>query len=105
MLCLPFRSKGEYKKCLSLIFSFLRNARGQYLEEEAMKNLTKLAVLTGFVFFGGAAQATTIPSTITSTPLTITTDSQLTGNVSCTVPANTDCIIFGAQAQRVYNRR
>jgi hypothetical protein len=60
-----------------------------------MKNLTKLAVLTGFVFLGGAANATTIPSTISST-LTITTNSKLTTNVSCAVPAGAACIQFGA---------
>ena len=60
-----------------------------------MKNLTKLALLPGFLFLGGVAQATTIPSTISST-LTITTDSHLTGNVTCAVPAGTTCIKFGA---------
>jgi len=61
-----------------------------------MKNLTKLAVLMGFaVLGGGAAQATTIPSTINTT-ITITTDSKLTGPVTCTVPAGTACIKFGA---------
>jgi parallel beta-helix repeat protein len=61
-----------------------------------MHNLTRLAVLTGLVFLGtGLAQATTIPSTISST-LTITTNSKLTTNVSCTVPAGTTCILFGA---------
>jgi parallel beta-helix repeat protein len=64
-------------------------------EETIMNNLTKLAVLSGMVFLGtGLAQATTIPPTI-STTLTITTDSQLTGNVACTV-TGAPCIQFGA---------
>jgi parallel beta-helix repeat protein len=83
------------KRCLNLIFGFLRSARGQYHEEEAKHNLTKLALLTGFVVLGGAANATTIPSTISST-LTITTNSKLTTNVSCAVPAGAACIQFGA---------
>jgi len=53
------------------------------------------AALSGMVFFGtGLAQATTIPSTISST-LTITTDSHLTSNVRCTV-TGAPCIKFGA---------
>jgi parallel beta-helix repeat protein len=60
-----------------------------------MKNLTKLAVLSGMVFLGtGVAQATTIPATI-STTLTITTNSQLTVDVACTV-TGAPCIQFGA---------
>ena len=59
-----------------------------------MKNLTILGGFAGLVLLGGVAQATTIPSTISST-LTITTDSQLTGNVRCTV-TNNPCIKFGA---------
>ncbi|MGH6822583.1 MAG: right-handed parallel beta-helix repeat-containing protein [Methylocella sp.] len=59
------------------------------------KNLTKLAALSGTVFFGtGLAQATTIPATISST-LTVSTDSHLTSNVSCTV-TGAPCIKFGA---------
>ena len=57
--------------------------------------LTKLAALSGMVFLGtGLAQATSIPPTISST-LTITTDSHLTSNVSCTV-TGAPCIQFGA---------
>ena len=51
------------------------------------------AALSGFLGTG-LAQATTIPSTISST-LTITTDSHLTGNVACTV-TGAPCIKFGA---------
>ncbi len=58
-------------------------------------NLTKLAVLPGMVFLGtGLAQATTIPPTISST-LIITTNSNLTSNVTCTV-TGAPCIKFGA---------
>jgi parallel beta-helix repeat protein len=54
------------------------------------------AALSGMVFLGtGLAQATTIPPTITS-PLTITTDSQLNSNVSCAVTTAVPCIKFGA---------
>lgn len=64
-------------------------------EETTMKNLTKLAAQAGMVVLGtGVAQATTIPPTISST-LTITTNSQLTSNVSCTV-TGAACIKFGA---------
>ena len=60
-----------------------------------MKNLTKLVVLAGFVFLGGgAAEAANISGTISS-PLTITANSRLTGNVACAV-VNAPCIIFGA---------
>src|SRR5580692_10846961 len=53
------------------------------------------AALSGMVFLGtGLAQATTIPPTISST-LTISTDSHLTSNVSCTV-TGAPCIQFGA---------
>jgi hypothetical protein len=52
------------------------------------------AKLTGRFLGTGLAQATTIPSTISST-LTITTDSHLTGNVACTV-TGAPCIKFGA---------
>src|SRR3984893_16074338 len=53
------------------------------------------AALSGMVFLGtGLAQATTIPPTISST-LTISTDSHLTSNVSCTV-TGAPCIKFGA---------
>jgi hypothetical protein len=53
------------------------------------------AALSGMLFLGtGVAQATTIPPTI-STTLTITTDSQLNGNVACTV-TSAPCIKFGA---------
>lgn len=53
------------------------------------------AALSGMVFFGtGLAQATTIPATISST-LTITTDSQLTGNVICGITTANPCIKFG----------
>lgn len=58
-------------------------------------NLIKLAALSGMVFLGtGLAQATTIKSPITST-LTITTNSHLTSNVTCTV-TGAPCIKFGA---------
>jgi hypothetical protein len=53
------------------------------------------AALPGMAFVGaGFAQATPIPPTI-STTLTISTDSHLTGNVSCTV-TGVPCIKFGA---------
>src|SRR3984893_11433577 len=53
------------------------------------------AALSGMAFLGtGLAQATTIPATISST-LTISTDSQLTSNVRCTV-TGAPCILFGA---------
>jgi hypothetical protein len=51
------------------------------------------AALSGFLGTG-LAQATTIPSTISST-LTITTDSHLTGNVACAV-TGAPCIKIGA---------
>src|ERR1700730_1758367 len=51
--------------------------------------------LSGMVVLGtGLPQATTIPPTISST-LTISTDSRLTSNVSCTV-TGAPCIKFGA---------
>jgi hypothetical protein len=54
-----------------------------------------VAALPGMVLLGTElAQATTIPSTI-STTLTITTDSQLTGNVICGVTTANPCIKFG----------
>lgn len=54
--------------------------------------------LSGMAFLGtGWAQATTIPPVISNTngPLTITTDSRLTGDVRCTV-TGAPCIKFGA---------
>jgi parallel beta-helix repeat protein len=61
-------------------------------------NLTKLAALSGMVFFGtGLAQATTIPAVISNVTgtLIITSDSHLTTNVSCTI-TGAPCIKFGA---------
>jgi hypothetical protein len=60
-----------------------------------MKRVTQLALLVGIAFLGiASARATNISGTISST-LTITTDSKLTGDVTCTV-ASAPCIQFGA---------
>ena len=62
-----------------------------------MRNLTTLAVLVVWacgLSSGGPASAMDIKGTISST-LTITENSQLTGNVTCTA-AGASCIKFGA---------
>jgi copper-binding protein NosD len=60
-----------------------------------MKTTSTVAVLVLMAFLAaGLAQATDISGTITST-LTITEDSQLTGDVTCTV-IGAPCIKFGA---------
>jgi hypothetical protein len=93
-----------------LTFMLIHNSRSQYSVSPYMPNIfregtTKMkpsafiaasvAALPGMAFLGtGLAQATTIPPTI-STTLTISTDSHLTSNVSCTV-TGAPCIKFGA---------
>jgi Right handed beta helix region len=61
-----------------------------------MQNMTRFAVrvICTVMVGAGIAQATTVPSTITTT-LTITTDSRLTSDVTCAV-TGAPCIQFGA---------